>query len=46
MVRPVAGEEMASRCAVVMRGGRKPLVVLTRSSTAFVLGYCNDVPTH
>jgi hypothetical protein len=36
--KPSAGLAMAVRCAVVARGGRKPLVVDCRSSTALAAG--------
>ena len=36
---------IASRCAVVMRGGRNPRVVLVKSRTARVLGVVVPMPT-
>ena len=38
MVRPVAGELIKSRCDVVMRGGRNPLLVDFTSSMAELSG--------
>ena len=38
MTSPVAGEAIASRWAVVIRGGKKPLVVEATSSTAEAAG--------
>ncbi len=34
MIRPVAGEDIASRCASVIRGSKNPLLVLFTSSIA------------
>ena len=45
MVRPVAGVVIASRCVVVMRGGRKPLVVDETSSSAVAAGVVVPMPT-
>ena len=42
MTSPAAGEDIASRCVVVMRGGRKPFVVDDTSSKAVADG--DDVP--
>ena len=42
---PARGEIMASRWAVVMRGGRKPRAVLARSSSAAALGETLLTPT-
>ena len=41
---PAAGVAMAARWARVMRGGRKPLVVLLTSSTALALGVVIPMP--
>jgi hypothetical protein len=45
MIRPVAGLAMASRSAVVIRGGNKPLVVLLMSSCAEATGLFVPIPT-
>jgi hypothetical protein len=45
IIKPVAGLAMASRCAVVIRGGKKPLVVLFRSNTADPAGVVVPIPT-
>jgi len=42
-MRPEAGELMAVFCAVVMRGGRNPVVVDVRSRSAELSGV--EVPT-
>ena len=45
MVSPVAGETIASRCAVVIRGGKKPLVIELASNTAEASGVAVPIPT-
>ena len=44
-MRPVAGVVIASRCVVVMRGGRKPFVVDDTSSSAVAAGDAVPMPT-
>ena len=43
-MRPVAGEEMASRCVLVIRGGRKPFVVEVKSKTEVPAGLLVPIP--
>ena len=43
--RPVAGEVMLSRCAVVIRGASSPLAVEVRSSIDVVSGLVVPIPT-
>ena len=45
MVSPSAGELIKSRCVVVMRGGRKPLVVLSTCSLALAACEPSATPT-
>ena len=45
MTKPIAGEAMASRCKVVMRGGRKPWAVLAISTFADAFGDVVPIPT-
>ena len=45
MVRPMAGEVIAVRCAVVIRGGRNPFVVEATSKRADAAGVEAPMPT-
>ena len=44
-VNPVAGLEIASLCVVVIRGGKKPFVVLLISNAADATGVVVPMPT-
>jgi hypothetical protein len=45
MVKPAAGARIASRCTVVILGGKKPWVVLAISTFAEALGDVVPIPT-
>jgi hypothetical protein len=45
MIKPVAGEDIASRWTVVILGGNNPLVVLLISSCAEAAGIFVPIPT-
>jgi hypothetical protein len=45
ITKPVAGVTIKLRSAVVIRGGKKPLVVLFRSNTADAAGVVVPMPT-
>jgi hypothetical protein len=45
MIKPVAGEDIASRWTVVILGGNNPLVVLLISSCAEAAGLFVPIPT-
>lgn len=44
-ISPIAGEEIATLCAFVILGGRKPLVVLVKSSKDVEFGDVVPMPT-
>ena len=45
VIKPEAGEEIASRCIVVILGGKKPCVVLDTSTFALASGVAVPKPT-
>jgi hypothetical protein len=45
IINPGTGFEMAMRCAAVIRGSKKPLVVLLKSNSADAFGVGVPMPT-
>ena len=45
ITKPIAGEAIASRCKLVIRGGKNPCVELEISSFAEVFGLSVPIPT-
>jgi hypothetical protein len=43
--KPIAGNEIASRCTDVIRGNKKPEVVELTSNIAELLGFVVPIPT-